>query len=62
VLFSLKGHVWWQVGLVLAAANIIGSVVGTHLALKHGASFVRSIFILVVSILILKTAYDAFLK
>jgi uncharacterized protein len=62
VLFSLKGHVWWQVGLVLAAANIIGSVVGTHLALKHGASFVRSIFILVVSILILKTAYDAFLR
>jgi uncharacterized protein len=62
VLFSLKGHVWWQVGLVLAAANIIGSVVGTHLALKHGASFVRSIFILVVSLLILKTAYDAFLK
>ncbi len=62
VLFSLKGHVWWQVGLVLAAANILGSIVGTHLALKHGASFVRSIFVLVVSLLILKTAYDAFLK
>jgi uncharacterized protein len=62
VLFASKGHVWWQVGLILAAANIAGSMVGTHLALKHGASFVRHIFILVVSLLILKTAYDAFFR
>lgn len=62
VLFASKGHVWWQVGLILAAANIAGSMVGTHLALKHGASFVRRIFILVVSLLILKTVYDAFFR
>jgi uncharacterized protein len=61
-LFAWKGHVWWQVGLMLAAANIVGSMAGTHLALKHGASFVRHIFIGVVSLLILKTAYDAFLR
>ncbi len=62
VLFSLKGHVWWQVGLVLAIANIAGSVLGAQLALKHGASFVRRIFIGVVIALVAKTAYDAFLK
>lgn len=62
VLFSLKGHVWWQVGLVLALANIAGSVLGAQLALKHGASFVRRIFIGVVIALVAKTAYDAFLK
>jgi hypothetical protein len=37
-------------------------VLGTHLALKHGAGFVRGIFILVVGLLILKTGYDAFLR
>jgi uncharacterized protein len=62
ILFALKGHVWWQVGLIMAAANISGSVVGTHLALKHGASFVRRIFIFVVGTLILKTAYDSLFR
>ncbi|GAB3775913.1 TSUP family transporter [Ramlibacter monticola] len=62
ILFALKGHVWWNYALALAAANIIGSLLGTHLALKHGASFVRIMFILVVSALILKTGYDAFLR
>ena len=62
VLFAIKGHIWWHYALVLAVCNVIGSVAGTHLALKHGAGFVRGIFILVVSALILKTGYDAFLR
>lgn len=62
VLFALKGHVWWHYAAALAVANVAGSLMGTHLALKHGASFVRVVFILVVSALILKTGYDAFLR
>ena len=62
VLFALKGHVWWQIGLTMAVANVIGSLIGTRLALKHGAGFVRHVFIFVVSALILKTGYDAFLR
>ena len=61
-LFAMKGHVWWQIGLVMAVANVAGSLIGTRLALKHGAGFVRGVFIVVVSALILKTGYDAFLK
>lgn len=62
ILFSLKGHVWWHFALPLALANVLGSVLGTHMALKHGTGFVRGIFIAVVSLLILKTGYDAFLR
>jgi uncharacterized protein len=62
ILFAIKGHVWWHYALALAVANVAGSLLGTHLALKHGASFVRVVFILVVSALILKTGYDAFLR
>ena len=62
VLFALKGHVWWHYALALAVANIVGSLVGTRLALRHGAGFVRSVFLLVVTALILKTGYDAFLR
>ena len=61
-LFAMKGHVWWHIGLVMAVANVAGSLIGTRLALKHGAGFVRGVFIFVVSALILKTGYDAFLR
>lgn len=62
VLFSAKGHIWWQVALVMAVANVLGSLIGTRMALARGAGFVRSMFVLVVGALILKTGYDAFLR
>ena len=62
LLFGLKGHVLWHYGLVMAVANVAGSVIGARVAIKHGAGFVRTVFIVVVSALILKTAYDAFLQ
>ena len=62
LLFTLKGHVWWHFALVMAVSNVVGSLLGTHLALKHGTGFVRGVFIAVVSALILKTGYDAFIR
>ena len=62
ILFSMKGHVWWHFAAPLAVANVLGSVLGTHMALKHGTGFVRYIFIIVVSVLILKTGYDGFVR
>lgn len=59
-LFAWKGHVWWHFALTMAVANVLGSLLGTRLALKHGAGFVRLVFIGVVSALILKTGFDAF--
>jgi len=60
LLFGLKGHVWWAMGLAMAVANVGGSMLGSRLALKHGAGFVRGVFIVVVGALILKTGHDAF--
>ena len=62
ILFALKGHVWWHVAGVLAVANVTGSLVGARLALRHGAGFVRGVFIAVVGALIVKTAWDAFFR
>ena len=61
-LFAAKGHVWWHFVVVMAIANVVGSLAGTHLALKHGTGFVRGVLIFVVSALILKTTDDAFLR
>ena len=60
VLFAWTGHIWWHVAAVLAVANVAGSLLGTRLALARGAGFVRIVFIVVVSALILKTAWDSF--
>jgi hypothetical protein len=61
-LFAYKGHVWWHFALAMAIANVVGSLLGTRLALKHGSGFVRVVFIVVVSALILKTGFDGFFK
>lgn len=58
-LFALKGHVWWHIGLMMAVANMAGSFIGSHLALKHGTGFVRWVFVVVVSLLIIKTGLAA---
>jgi uncharacterized protein len=62
LLLAAKGHVWWRVAAVMAVANVAGSLLGTRLALKHGAGFVRIAFIVVVAALILKTGHDAYLR
>ena len=46
--------------VIMAGANVTGSFIGTHLALRHGSGFVRRIFLVVVSALIVKFAWDTF--
>jgi len=59
-LFAWTGHVWWHVVAITAVANVVGSLLGARLALKHGAGFVRVFFILVVGALLVKTAWSAY--
>lgn len=56
-----QGHVLWAIFLPMALANIAGSWLGARVALRQGAGYVRWLFILVVSALLLKTARDALL-
>lgn len=60
--FGYSGHLIWQLGMLMAACQICGSLVGTRLALKHGSGFVRKLFLVVVSLLILKTGYDGVVR
>ena len=61
-LFIAKGHMWWQLAAVMAVTNVIGSLLGTRLALARGVGFVRGFFVVVVAALILKTGWDAFIR
>ncbi len=52
--FIPAGHVLWGVGALMAAANIAGAWVGSHMAIRRGAGFVRSLFLCVLVGLIAK--------
>jgi uncharacterized membrane protein YfcA len=60
--FGYSGHLLWQLGLMMAVCQVGGSLIGTKLAIKHGSAFVRKLFLVVVSLLIVKTAYDAVIR
>ncbi|MDH0029815.1 MULTISPECIES: TSUP family transporter [unclassified Acinetobacter] len=56
--FIPTGHVMFQLGLLMAIANIAGSLLGVRLALKYGSGFIRILFLILVSILICRLAYQ----
>lgn len=56
--FASHGPILWAIGLTMAACNLAGAYLGTHLALKHGAGFIRQAFLGVVVILIAKQLVD----
>jgi uncharacterized membrane protein YfcA len=60
--FGVSGHIIWQLGLLMAVFNVAGSTVGSRLAIRYGSGFVRILFLVVVSVLIIKTGYDGFIK
>jgi uncharacterized membrane protein YfcA len=60
IFFVPNGFVLPVAAALMATFNVIGSVIGTHLALRHGSAFVRKIFLLVVCSLIVKFAWDTF--
>lgn len=60
--FGYSGHLLWQLGLLMALCQVGGSLLGTRLAIRHGSVFVRQLFLVVVTLLILKTGYDAVAK
>ncbi|MBL7717741.1 MAG: TSUP family transporter [Flavipsychrobacter sp.] len=57
-LFICKGAVVWSTALPMAAANMLGSYAGAHIALQKGSKLVRVFFIVVVTALIVKLVLD----
>lgn len=58
VYFVPDGQVVWALGLIVAVGNVAGGIVGARTALKKGSGFVRVVFVIVVSAMIIKLGYD----
>ncbi|MFN8672276.1 MAG: TSUP family transporter [Candidatus Sericytochromatia bacterium] len=49
-----------NIAIIMAIFNMIGNFLGSKIALKKGNNFVRRIFLVVVSLMILRYGYDIF--
>ena len=56
--FGSGGAVMWQLGLGMAVCNVAGALIGSQLALRHGSALVRRLFLVVVSVLIVRFAWE----
>lgn len=56
--FGLNGEVLWGIGALMAVANLSGGWLGARTALRNGNAFVRKVFLIVVSALVVKLAVD----
>ncbi len=52
--FALSGHIVWLIGLVMGAGQMLGSYVGSHMAVKHGAKLIRPVLVTVSLLVSLK--------
>jgi uncharacterized membrane protein YfcA len=60
IIFGLNGVILWKLGLLMAASNVTGAIVGSRLAIKGGSTLVRKVFLLVTMALIIKVGIDTF--
>ena len=60
LMLASLGQINWPLGFAMMVANIAGSQFGSRLAIQHGSSFVRKAFLVIVTALILKSAWNAY--
>lgn len=61
ILFMIKGKIIWLYALPMAAANALGAMVGSRMAMLRGNKFIRIVFLIVIILTLLRFSYDVFL-
>lgn len=56
--FATTGAVLWKVGALMALCNLTGALIGSHMAITRGTQFVRHMFLFVVTVLIVRLAWE----
>lgn len=59
LIFFLSGDVHLWMGLVLAAGNMLGAWIGTSMAVKRGANFIRYFVLVAIVVAIVHLIWDA---
>lgn len=56
--FAPTAEILWPVAVVMACCNLLGAILGSHMALVRGNRFVRGVFLVVAAVLMVKIGYD----
>lgn len=57
-LFVFRGEIIWLIAIPMALSNAAGGWLGARIALRKGNKFVRLVFLIVVTAILLRLAYD----
>ena len=60
VVFAFLGKLNWVYGISIAIVMTFGAIIGSRLAILKGNKFIKPVFLVVTSILILKMSYEIF--
>ncbi|WP_331775882.1 TSUP family transporter [Sulfurospirillum sp. 1612] len=60
--FIIGGHVLFFIGILMGMGQIIGAYVGSSMVVKKEVTFIRTFFLFIVGITILKLIYDSWLS
>ena len=58
--FISQGNYILEIAIIMAVSNVIGSVIGSRMAILRGNAFIRQLFLFVVCIMIIRYGYDVF--
>ncbi len=61
IYFTSTNSIIYSIAIPMGVCNVFGAIIGAKLAIIKGNAFVRVLFIAVVTLLIIKLAYDIFL-
>lgn len=61
-LFFLHGDIIWAIALPMAICNAAGGILGARTAIARGNKFIRAFFLFIVIAILLRFAYDVFIK
>jgi uncharacterized protein len=62
LIFGWQGNIIWSYALPMAVFNLIGSFIGSRMAILRGNTFVRKIFLFVIFLMIVRYGYDILFK
>lgn len=61
-IFAIKGEVLFKVGIIMGIGSLIGAYLGSNMVIKKDIKFIKTIFLSVVAVTILKLIYDILFK
>ena len=60
IVFIRQGNYILELAILMAISNMLGNLIGTKQAMKKGNTFVRTVFLAIVTLMIIRYGYDVF--